>query len=441
MCYPRYSSFRSVRLFWSTSTARKRKRFVPRLLLIIATLVAVAAATPVAQATTPPAVSVDSAISAVTRDTALEQDAKALAADEGTSLEAAAGKLRWQARAAEFISRAEATESDTFGGAWLNDDVVHVLAKGGDHDAVSERLQTLAVSFSLNKVNVSASSFTLAELVARQRQIDALLAVANVGAPSTLDIEPDVKRNRLILRVPPQPTSRQQEAETQILRQFSRQVEKGVKGLSQFQACSGPWCDPPLRGGIGLIYGSVHGCTGRFIVASASDSKRYLTTQKHCLDGLGYGTWKSAFSNSSHHNIGAPHNWNNSDLAILSINNPTGWAAGPYIRIAGNTGYPVTSLVRPAVGARTCVAGSHSWGVNRCGTVSYGVATREGITNTMRATLPSCTVGGDSGAPYFSYGQAHGTHIGLYGTHYCGTWFTSAADALWSLNVRMLVTG
>lgn len=281
-------------------------------------------------------------------------------------------------------------------------------------------------------------------MTALQAQIDDSLVTVNRGASTAVDVEFDVKQNRLVLRIPSDVTPAQKRLAEETLSAYPDQVVAGSKtGDVTFRACNGPWCDPPLRGGVGLIYAGQHGCTAGFVVASSSDGKRYLTTQRHCLSDSGgwSGTWYSAFSDLVHHAIGAPHNWNDSDLAILNIDNPGGWNPNPYIRYSGNELYPISSAQIPVVGARTCMSGSHSWGTYHCGTITYGLATRSGITNTLRAQLDTCPVSGDSGGPYFSYGAAQGMDIGQYGSTGCGGSLLSSLAGLTSMNVRMLVTG
>lgn len=369
-------------------------------------------------------------------------EAEALARDEGISAVAAARKLDWQGRAAEFIDRSRAAAPSGFGGAWLEGDAVHVWVKSRGDSNTEERLQALAVDTAVGSIETRPGSYSESELTALQAVIDRSLAVVNIGAPSTVDVEPDVKQNRLVLRVPLSPTAVQRGLVDKLSAAYAGELAVGVKGVVSRLACNGPWCDPPLRGGTGLVYGSSHLCTAGFVMQSASDSKRYLTTQTHCIAGGNTGTWESRFSNDGHHNIGAVHNWDNSDRAILNIDNPGGWSPGPYLRIAGNETYAVTGASIPAVGARTCTSGSHSWGENHCGTVSYGLATRDGVTNTLRAQLDDCPVPGDSGAPFYSYGVAHGTLIGVYGNTGCGgVWFSSLNNLLASLNVRILVQG
>lgn len=369
-------------------------------------------------------------------------EARALAQDEGSTVGAAVRKLEWQRRAADFISRARELSPEEFGGAWLEGDTVRAWVKDDRKAKAKDELKSLAAGHSLGTLDARTASWSEASLIALQAQIDESLALVNRGVLSTVDIEPDVKQNRLVLRVPPAPTASQQELVRKVLAAYPDVVERGSKSAGKIlRACSGPWCDPPLRGGIGLVIGSTHGCTAGFVVQSASNSTRYLTTQKHCFDSGGYGTYRTAFADSSNHNIGSPVGWDSSDRGLLGINNQAGWSPGPYIRTHGAPQYAITGAVIPAVGTRTCLSGSRTWAQNHCGQVTYGLATRNGYTNTLRAQLATCPVPGDSGGPYFSYGIAHGTDIGEYGNTGCGGSLFSSLNNLLSMNVRMLVQG
>ena len=146
-----------------------------------------------------------------------------------------------------------------------------------------------------------------AELTTLQAELDRRLAVANVGAPITIDAESDVKTSTVRLNVPSAPTPEQRSSSRTPRRSSpgSSATRPSSAVLAKDACASGAWCDPPLRGGIRLIWNGAGMCSAGFVVRSLSDSAKYLSTAGHCLNGRP-GWWSTHFANGSSHNIGGP---------------------------------------------------------------------------------------------------------------------------------------
>ncbi|MDA0185182.1 S1 family peptidase [Solirubrobacter phytolaccae] len=365
------------------------------------------------------------------------EEITSLAAAEGISAAEAQEQLVEQRRIPLLAEAARAQLGDEYGGVWVEDGRIKlavVSAPGAEgrsalpQETSANVNEAVAAADLGDDVDVVPAPRSEAGLTALQAELDKRLAVANVGAPITIDAESDVKTGTVRLNVPPAPTPEQAQflatAETEFAGQLSR-VAKPAAATTE--ACtSGAWCDPPLRGGIRLIHGGQGLCSAGFVVRSLIDNKQFLSTAKHCFVGNA-GYWSTHFANNSSHNIGGRWSWTE-DFGIINIENPGGWNPGPYIRIQSDETYRISGWGSSSVGMRVCFTGGFT--DSNCAEVTGGLATREGIPNTYRASY--CSVKGDSGGAVFASNNAYGSNIGAYGS--CDKFYFSAA-AFNTLNV------
>ena len=196
----------------------------------------------------------------------------------------------------------------------------------------------------------------------------------------------------------------------------------------QHDACSGDYCDPPLRGGVKITHSGTN-CTGGFIAQSRVDDKLYQFTAGHCLLGRS-DNWHTDFVDGSQHNIGKRHNWHvgtGGDVGILKINNPTGWDLPEnfvYVQASSDTTpneeYAITSTTTSSIGDRVCLTGATTG--TDCGEVTaLGVThTVAGTTVTNSGQASYCRAGGDSGAPIYAGHKAFGIHSDSGGSNCSG---------------------
>lgn len=348
-------------------------------------------------------------------------EVSAYAADASISEAEAARRLVAQRQMPRLERLAKGALGDAYGGLWFDDkdggkiNLVVRNAAGKAQPGTQDRDKAARAAsdagFAASDVVVSGSPVGEAELVALQADLDRELEVANIGSETSVDAEPDVAEGVVRLLVPAAPTEAQRRYLEYAAAKYGTRIARGTNpGHLQEQACSsGAWCDPPLRGGIRLIYGGVGRCTSGFVVISLSDNKRYLSTAGHCISGG--GIWSTHFADGSSHNIGAVHNYGSTnDFAILRIDNPSGWDPRAWIRTASDNSYQINGWSTSYVGMRVCKSGS--FGGSSCGSVTGGEATRDGKAHTFRANF--CTSGGDSGGPVFGSGRANGSVVGYY---------------------------
>lgn len=211
------------------------------------------------------------------------------------------------------------------------------------------------------------------------------------------------------------------------------------------------YCYPPLRGGIEISTINTSQsqqvfCTGGFIASSRIDGKLYEFTAGHCAFYGGTGNWVTEFPDNTMHVIGTEHHYvfgTGGDMAILNINNPTGWQLpqGWVYVLAGtnttlNERYPISSAQYSTVGARICETGVASG--SKCGTVlGLGYSELEcdqngnncvRVNNLGEDSIASAE--GDSGGPVYAANQAFGLVSAISGnvTFYQG--IRGASDAL-----------
>lgn len=203
-------------------------------------------------------------------------------------------------------------------------------------------------------------------------------------------------------------------------------------------------CDPPLRGGVLMHTPGV--CTVGFVARSRSDNAPYVLTAGHCGDDYGVGPWVTQFADDSNHNVGPFHRWRDdsqTDVGIIRVANPNGWAFGwPLVTVSPTGGearqenYVIERVLNPGVGNRICFTGGNSARTD-CGTLTALYVTRGGTAGLFLAD-GLCSDGGDSGGSYFASNVAYGVHVGSTGDGCNPQWGEQAPEAEDLMNVDIL---
>lgn len=260
-------------------------------------------------------------------------------------------------------------------------------------------------------------------------------------------------RNALFVALDAESPTPQEVAEIEESHPGALFVHRGEVAPVREEACSYPYCDPPLRGGVAMAKGTA-GCTTGFAVRSRSDSKPYILTAGHCIKDTAGSTasWYTRFADNSPHNIGPNHKYvygSTGDSGILSITNPSGW--NPTRNIANwgcclngfitgtNHNYGILGTSGSTVGMMLCYSGGTSG--TGCGKVTQlGYTTPNGVggLGVFDADTP-CEGPGDSGGPVFAnnyaYGIVHGSTSIISGE--CQKLYQGITDALDDMNVNL----
>jgi streptogrisin C len=346
------------------------------------------------------------------------------------SLAEAQRRLQWQRRADLLAQDLQTVLGDAFGGLWVDEadgDRIKVGVLGGPEEVkVQAAVAESATQRRLpDVVDIVSVQYSLAFLHAIIDEISAELEPVNaaVAWPLEVGILAD-DRNVVQLRLPrSQPlTPAQHILVNKAMRRYGAALRLDVyEQPPQADACHFPTCDPPLRAGVRITQAD-RGCTAGFLAQSRVDSKQYLLTAGHCVVDGYTEEWSAEFANSQGHVIGKVHNfrWDAAgDMAILRINNPTGWNPQPWVYVTASpstTEDPDYLIINdgwsaPLLHKRVCKTGA--FGGTSCGKVeAIGVTlTYSGVTVKGLARASYCRTGGDSGGPVFVGHVAYGMHV------------------------------
>lgn len=347
-------------------------------------------------------------------------------------------RLLLQEAAGAFEAFALAGHSQSFAGLWLDQDRGRVvLAIKGEDTA----LEQAADERGLGPVEVRRVDRSWAHL--RQLQVS-LRGVHMRGISTSIS----TSANKVIIDSP-----RDLPAEVKAV--VTREPEAYLIDNQQLpdispQACSFPYCDAPLRAGIGLRPGGGRDCTNAFNVRSKSDGKYYATTAGHCVDAYPGVEWQTYFAFGGTHGIGPRQNdaFPGVDAAIIAMTNPAGWSPGPAVVVwpgngfSQNENYVVSGSAVAPLSATVCVSGSFSG--SKCGVVeNLSTDTSYGANDVVTVRMDGkCTTGGDSGAPWWANGKAYGIHSGGSdpAASQCVSVYTRIDTAMANLNVRLITT-
>ncbi len=378
--------------------------------------------------------------------------ALSLATDAGIGLAEATERLEWQRRAVEvdLPSQMEAAlGAQQFGGMWVDDEDRGHLKVGvvGPDSRADDLVSTLAQAQGLGAVvDVAPVLYSQARLDEVTDELGLTVAEVNVDARQPIDFGQPVGVNRIELRVPPMEviTPQQQEFVDSAQARYGEILQLGVaEGHYRAAACLGDYCDPPLRGGIGIIgptssdsppTGSAD-CTGGFVAQSQIDSEMYMFTAGHCVfaHGISGRAWWTRFASNVPHKIGPVHGrarWGNGegDMAIIRISNVPGWNPRSWVMVKSspdwedvpgtewNHEYPITGSSTVINGKRVCHTGQTTGtscgrvtalGVSRTYDIPYNGRTLTRTVNDLAQTT-MCIRSGDSGAPVYDHNIAFG---------------------------------
>ena len=340
---------------------------------------------------------------------------------------------------------------ERFGGVWIDGrdgDRVKVGLTGSLDSAAAAVIDRTATALGLGAAyDVVVVARSAAALDRSMDRLGPEIARVNTGAPAALagGVRPDL--NALWLGVPVGATPDQRALVERTRRDLGSGLVVGTApaGLRPL-ACSGPFCDPPLRGGIRIVHPTT-GCTGGFLARSKVDNELYQFTAGHCGEDRS-GNWSTQFADGSAHVIGEIHHWEyngSGDAAILSINNEAGWSPAARVRVTQgafttqNDNYGIAADKLSVFGMRICATGGTnpmSW----CGFVmmlnvsmSY-----DGPTVHHLGWTNLCSFPGDSGAPMYAKHNAYG--ILVAGNGECATLYQGIRSAETLLNVDVLHT-
>jgi hypothetical protein len=306
-------------------------------------------------------------------------------------------------------------------------------------------------------VDVTPVRNSIGDLETVMRRLAAALRAGNGDLESiSLELRVDLNAVRVLLPedTPLTPPERAFVAKAERL--YRTLIRTGTyRGHPVAQACSYPFCTPPLRAGIkvGLSYtlegiyypGFYDGlCTGGFIVRGRwPDTNVYQLTAGHCVDGGVYsGTWgtRPGSETTPWRPIG---DWQEGyrgqlgDAGKYKVNDGQYWSWRAWVARAESEAYPIYGDADPVQGQTVCISGAYTPG--NCGLIAAARAYAyfEGWMYFVRATY--CARGGDSGAPVYASNLALGVHMGVY-EYECNAVFTAIRDAENMMNVDVRTT-
>jgi hypothetical protein len=282
-------------------------------------------------------------------------------------------RLQWQQRAPALVDAAKASLGEAFGGVWIDpldgDRVkIGVTALTSSNTRLTATASIAAATVGLQDAHdVVPVRHALHELEQANAWLSSEIARVNQGAPEHLSAGLRVDHNAVYLHVPGSGNlSAEQRA---LVASASARLRDAVvidarANKYSAYACTYPFCDPPLRGGI-RIMNAAKSCTAGFIAHSNVDSKLYVMTAGHCGDGA-QGVWWTDFPDGSAHNIGSTWHWewnSGGDMSITTIDNVAGWSPRAWVEVtsgpftSANSQYPITSTNWSVTGQRVCTTG------------------------------------------------------------------------------------
>lgn len=302
-------------------------------------------------------------------------------------------------------------------------------------------------------MDVVEVEYSLAELEEASRMLGSIIELSRLTG---IEAGVDTSLNSVVIGVPSEVerTADHQLILNDAVQQFGTMItteELPAEWQVVPAACGGSeypdFCDPPLRGGVGIGHGTKV-CTSGFMARSRSDPKLYMLTAGHCRDGTDPAMFKSRQANGRLRRIGSWHNGNQgapNDWAIVGFNSPYDWnpdnvvfvranSAGPYPTTRDET-YEITADSNSAFGDFVCYSGRAT--DTACGSVDKtGVGSGAGA---VRATY--CVQGGDSGGPVYRLHTAYGINyaVGSF-DGMCRSYFVEVRDAENALNVNILLS-
>ncbi|MDO8210651.1 S1 family peptidase [Conexibacter sp. CPCC 206217] len=374
--------------------------------------------------------------------------AAAIVRDFGVSERQALANVDVQARAGNVVEALQKALGDGYAGVWFDNDggefVVNAAA-ATDRDAVKATLARLGVATDARIATMDATWKELQQQAARwtERASDALpadqLMVGINAVTGTVNVTA---------------SERVGEAAVAGLREQARAVAPAVRVSTaparvfeqrELTACSHPYCDAPLGGGV-QINGS-GGCTAGFLAFSNSDLAPYILTAGHCITAP--ANWWTYYANQVGWAYIGP-NWNNAydgrgDTGIVRITNAP-WVSGGGMSAklaawtTGNGNYLIYGAGWSYFGQSLCHYGATNPRV--CGTndtAGWVNITAFGLG--AQTYNSACSSHGDSGGPWAAANVGYGVQSSAYLCPSAGSWFTEAVAAAANMGVHVASAG
>ena len=321
---------------------------------------------------------------------------------------------------------------EKFGGFWfapLTDGTMKMGVRASDYDAsLNAAIERVLEEHGLrDETDIVPVRFSLSDLRAIQDAVDVELAELIKRSQIATLLRPD--RNVVVVRFSDALASDERERIKAVADKFNGAVELHEVDPPALRfdgaACSVPFCDRPLRGGV-RIGTEASICTAGFNARSRSDGKYFVLTAGHCLSS-DPTTWQTRDSNLYLGKIGIRHNWmfgSEGDAGI--VRNWSAFWYGPPYPTAGllvpsspdipnaNHDYGIGGVSTSSLDIPLCVVSGvvmeHGY-YSDCGrvvglnmTIQYGGASVNGL-----GILDSvCAASGTSGGPVFKNNRAYG---------------------------------
>jgi len=375
-------------------------------------------------------------------------EALAYAREAGIAPDEAARRLDRQVLAPGLATAAEGTLGDAFGGVWIDGESVINVGVAGSMTAT----RTAAVTAAARATGLTDGyrsvrvTYTMADLNRANAVLAVRIAEVNADAPSglTAGLRTDVNAVELQLPAGAALTEAQDALVSDAVKAFGGLLVVGeYTGRAEARACTYPYCDRPLRGGVRITNSGV-GCTAGFVARSKGGPFLYQFTAGHCVVG-NTDDWSTRVVDQSELVIGPVQNSrfnSGGDMAILRVlappdAKPVGWltvTGGP--DTFADERYALLSDATTVIGMRICTAGAF-YGRSDCGTVTQkGVtATYNGRTVTDLGRGTFCGTGGDSGAPMFASHATYGLQVAGYSE--CDSLYQGITAAESAMNVNV----
>jgi hypothetical protein len=391
-------------------------------------------------------------VSAVAADDPTANEAAGFARERGITLAEAQQRLLWQIAAPDLEEQLEGSMATTFGGVWIDvrdKDRVKVGVAPKIDDTSLAVVKRTAAAVGLTDFDVVAVPRTLATLTANMTWLGDEIAKVNPGARVKLSAGVRTSQNALHLTLPNGTLSTAQaDLVTTAAKKFGDGIViDGAAGAFVPFACSYPYCDAPLHGGVKINYPTTW-CSSAFTAQSKVDSVYYLITAGHCADGH-FNTWGTKWTDLSVHDIGAVWHWEwNSagDMAIIRVSNADVGTPQPWVQVTAgpdttaNDTYTIHSDKLSIEGMRICVTGA-AFGRTDCGNVTELDFTTDyggGPTVHHLGRSSACGKPGDSGGAMYASHVAYGLMVGGNTDDGCDTIYQGIRATEKMLNVNVL---
>jgi hypothetical protein len=377
------------------------------------------------------------------------QEVEKYAEVAGVSTAEAAKRLRWQRLATVrggLVTEAPRELGGAFGGIWIDQrdgGRVKVGVAGGEA-ADRAKAGDVAVGARLGDgADVVPVRYSKDRLIEISQWLSEQLRPADKEAPLPVVHGIATDDNVVSVEYPADlpATSAQRAVVEEAVKRFGDAVRVTTyAGRPTELACSGMFCEPPLRAGVTLEPNWLDDgpyCTSAFPALKRGTGQPVLMTAGHCtLNGQGYidTTWSTKFhpgpsGGTPQHNIGQGQlfyeGWYG-DAGVISIDNVPGWNPQPYLyqlassETSRNEAYKIRYPGASTVGQGICTTGAASRATD-CGAVTQewvsdgtvGVLTRANTCNSVQ---------GDSGSPMYKSETAYGVLRGKF----------SACDAIYT---------